>query len=316
MSVSRLLAVLCCLLLPVSMVAAWVEGIVTNTDRYVATVGPLASEPTIQTAVEARLEESALDYIDVDARAASLTQALEDRNVDPWLQDRADDLVEALGRVVETAVVRAVTQVVRGEEFRPAWDAANRSAHETALEVLEDDDSAVSTDGSISVQMATLLNSVFGILIAEGLITEEQVPEIPVSFKLLDADQLDEARTAYRVVDAVGLWMPVLWLVLTVLTVMFARSRRAILGWLGWGSILAMLALGGVLWWLRGEVVATVGDSTEREVVEAIWTILFTRLRDAMLVVIILAITLLLGRWLLGRGQRRSGTTAQEPPAA
>jgi hypothetical protein len=55
---------------------------------------------------------------------------------------------------------------------------------------------------------------------------------------------------------------------------------------------------------------------TEKEVAEAIWTVLLTRLRYAMVVVTILAITLLLGRWLLGRGQRDNGRPTPEPSDA
>jgi hypothetical protein len=49
--VAVLLIVLGCVLAPLAGVAVWARNQVTNTDRYVATVAPLASDPAIQNAV-------------------------------------------------------------------------------------------------------------------------------------------------------------------------------------------------------------------------------------------------------------------------
>ncbi len=315
--VSRALAVACCLLLPLALVAAWGKAIVTHTDRYVATVGPLASDPVVQAAVETRLTELAVDYIDVESRAATLTGLLEERGVDSWLGDRSDELIEALEDVVESAVAQAVDRVVSGEEFRPAWEAANRSAHETAVAVLEGDDSAIPGDGTLSLQLATLLNSVFGILVEEGLLSADQVPELTASFALLDEEQLERARSTYRVVDLVGLWLPVLWVALVAVTVVFARSRRAILGWLGWGTLLSMVVLAVVVWWTRGALVDAIVNTAEREVVEAVWAVLMAGLGWAMTVVAVLSVALLVVRWILrpGSGADRPADSPQLPRA-
>ena len=49
--VATLLIVIGCILAPISVVAVWTKNLVTDTDRYVATVQPLASDPAIQSAV-------------------------------------------------------------------------------------------------------------------------------------------------------------------------------------------------------------------------------------------------------------------------
>ena len=49
--VATLLIVIGCILAPLSVVAVWAKNQVTDTDRYVATVTPLASDPAIQNAV-------------------------------------------------------------------------------------------------------------------------------------------------------------------------------------------------------------------------------------------------------------------------
>ena len=49
--VATLLIVIGCILAPLSVVAVWTKNLVTDTDRYVATVAPLARDPAIQNAV-------------------------------------------------------------------------------------------------------------------------------------------------------------------------------------------------------------------------------------------------------------------------
>lgn len=49
--VATLLIVIGCILAPLAGVAVWAKSQVTDTDRYVATVAPLASDPAIQNAV-------------------------------------------------------------------------------------------------------------------------------------------------------------------------------------------------------------------------------------------------------------------------
>jgi hypothetical protein len=49
--VATLCIVVACLLAPLSVMAIWTRNQVTNTDRYIATVSPLARDPAIQTAI-------------------------------------------------------------------------------------------------------------------------------------------------------------------------------------------------------------------------------------------------------------------------
>src|SRR5262245_776523 len=49
--VATLLIVIGCVLAPLSVAAVWTRNQVTNTDRYVATVTPLANDPAIQNAI-------------------------------------------------------------------------------------------------------------------------------------------------------------------------------------------------------------------------------------------------------------------------
>ena len=64
---STVLIVTACLLAPLSMVSVWARGEVTDTNRYVQTVAPLAQDPAIQQAVTNRITEQIFTYVDVQA---------------------------------------------------------------------------------------------------------------------------------------------------------------------------------------------------------------------------------------------------------
>jgi hypothetical protein len=52
--VATVLIVLGCLLAPVSVLAVWTSNQVSNTDRYVANVSPLITEPAVRNALTKR----------------------------------------------------------------------------------------------------------------------------------------------------------------------------------------------------------------------------------------------------------------------
>src|SRR5689334_9830318 len=80
---SVLLILLAALLAMLSVVAVWANSVVQDTDRYVATVGPLASDPDVQKAATNRISAAVLAQIDVDALVQQLTDAASAKGVPP-----------------------------------------------------------------------------------------------------------------------------------------------------------------------------------------------------------------------------------------
>ena len=73
---SALLIVVACALAPLSVVAVWAKSEVTDTERYVSTVAPLATDPAVQQAVSARVTEEVLTYIDIPALTQEAIDAI------------------------------------------------------------------------------------------------------------------------------------------------------------------------------------------------------------------------------------------------
>ena len=81
--VAGLLVAIAALLAPLSVLSTWASGQIQDTDRYLATVAPLASDPDVQAAVVARVEEVIYSYLDLDAAVDEVVEALEGQGLPP-----------------------------------------------------------------------------------------------------------------------------------------------------------------------------------------------------------------------------------------
>src|SRR6185312_4079440 len=98
-----LLMVLGCLLVALSLIAAYVRVTVLNTDRFVNTMEPIAASPAVQQAVAAKLDMAISGKVDYDA----LMQNVLPSKVDPFAPALGDALHNAvrnqLNRFVESS---------------------------------------------------------------------------------------------------------------------------------------------------------------------------------------------------------------------
>jgi len=72
-----LLIVIGCVLAPLAVVAVWTTEEVTNTDRYVQNVAPLARDPAVQNAVVDAVAHLGVRHIDMPVTSRRVWQALQ-----------------------------------------------------------------------------------------------------------------------------------------------------------------------------------------------------------------------------------------------
>lgn len=281
-SLWRLFAVLASLLLPVAMASAWLATVVTDSDAYVDTVGPLAGDATVQDAAAEVLEAAAVQAYG-SAGGSSLDES---------------------GR---EQVATAVGLTVRSSEFGDAWRTANRTAHEQVVTILEEDRTPT-VAGKVVVQLGPVVDSVARTLDERGVLDASQVPEVEASLPLVPVRDLEQARTAYQLLDAAGFWVPTLWVVLVALTLLVATERRRALVWLAIGSIVGIVLLVLGLLAARGVLVGELGSGTDDDVVRAIWDVLVSRLYWACGVGSVVAVATLVGVAVVGRRARPVGS--------
>ena len=178
--VAGLLVAVAALLAPLSVLSTWASGQIQDTDRYLATVAPLASDPDVQAAIVVRVEEVIYSYLDLDAAVDEVVQALEGQGLPPRAAATLGALAGPLTTGIRSFVHDRIVALVASDAFEEAWVAANRTAHEELVAaLLGDSGGAVAVDnGAVSVNLAVLINTVKGQLVDAGFAIAERIPEV------------------------------------------------------------------------------------------------------------------------------------------
>jgi hypothetical protein len=142
------LVLLFALLLPLATTLAWTHRTVFNTDRYVATVAPLASNPTITTAVGKQLTDQI--YAALDPQPA----------IKAALPPKAAFLAGPVAGQVKTFLGDAVNKAISSPQFATLWTEANRFAQAQLVAILKGDSKTISAQGNtVVLNLVPLLNS-------------------------------------------------------------------------------------------------------------------------------------------------------------
>lgn len=271
-----LLVLLASVLLPLALVSNWTATTLSDTDEYVATVRPLATDPAVLDAVRDELDAAA-------ARAL----------------DRTPAAGQESGQIDE-----AIRRVTSDDRFEQAWAQGNRQLHQQALAVLEDDDPRVSTrDGMVSIDLSGLLTTLQNRLDAEGLATPVDLSNLDATVPVMKRSDLAQVRGVYHLVESLGFWLPLAWVAIVALVLLTARRRLATLGHLAIGALVTLAMLAMLL--IVTRIVAT-EMSPDQELTEAIWDVvlapLWTWLWIGAAVAAVVLVARIVAGVLLGRG--------------
>jgi hypothetical protein len=243
--VASLLIVVGCVLAPLSVVAVWARNQVTDTDRYLQTVSPLARDPAIQDAVADQITAQVFRYIDIQEITTQAVQALASRGLQPQLADQLGAFAGPIANGVQSFTRDQVGKVVASDAFADAWVQANRVAHAELVRAFTGEGGGAVTveNDTVSVNLAAFIETVKQRLVASGFTLAARVPEVDASFVLFQSADVARARSAFNLLNTLGVWLPVLALVLLALGVYVAKDHRRALVGAGLGVAAGMVAL-------------------------------------------------------------------------
>lgn len=302
------------LLAPVGVVAAWAERTLTDTDRYVATVGPLADDPTVRSALAGRMTQAVMTRIDVGSLLDSVADGLEERDVAPRAAGALPLLEAPLTSGIESFVRRAADRVVTSDEFADSWERANRVAHEQLVAVMRGSGGDVvqlGQDGQLTVQLAGMIDLLKTRLVDGGFELAANLPTINATFTVLQTTQLVEIRNRYAQVVALGTWLP--WVVLFLLAagvLVAVRHLRALVV-AGLALVAGMLVLALGLAIARGLYLdALSGVVLRLDAAQVVFDQLVLFLRAALRTVGVLGLVVALAAYLGGSSPSARGLRA------
>ncbi len=276
----------------VSVLAIWTRNQVVDTERYVRTVAPLATEPSIQRLVSDRLTAAIAD----PSRTATFARDV--------LPPRAAPLATPIAAGLERFVHERIDRFVRSPDFARLWDVLSRRTHESAVALLTgENEGRLQIAGDVLVvKLGPLIGPVEGVLTRAGVDTSALQrsggePELVLG----DASGIQSARGAVRLIEQLAWFLPLLALACLGGAVALAVDRRRGLLRAGLAVAGAMVALALSLAFGRSLYLdAVTGTSLPEDAAAAAFDTLLAFLRDGMRVVLAVGLVVALGAALAG----------------
>lgn len=211
-------AVVAAVAVPLAVVAHWLDATIRDTDRYVATMAPLAHNRTF-----------------TDALAVQVTDALYGA-LPPGVRGSPE------AAAAHGTVEQVLADAMASPAFGPVWDAANREAQREAVAVLSG-----SGTGRVEVALTGLvlltLHQVGG---APGFVAAVRATASggQLSVVLLTSRQVAEARRLFADLGAAQWWLTAAAAALLAIALAVAPHRWSLLWWFA----LAVVVATGLAW--------------------------------------------------------------------
>ncbi|WP_055695694.1 hypothetical protein, partial [Streptomyces prasinopilosus] len=309
------------LLTPPAVVAAWIQDTVSDTDRYVETVAPLASDPAVQEAVINRLTDRVMENVDVGAVTDSLAGALQDAGAPPRAVAGAEALEVPLRDAVGTVVERTVSRVITGDDFQRAWEEANRRSHAAVVAVLTGTGTGAvrAEGGTVQLHLGEVVDRVRERLVDAGFEKAAAIPDTDRTVTLFQTGELGRAQDTMRVLDVLGAWLPVLTVVLAALAVWTAPAHRVMLMITGAGTgVMTAVLLVALAVARRAYLDSVPPAALPPDAAAAVYDTFVRFLRDSTRTLLVVSVITALVAYLYGPGRparavraaARRGTTA------
>ena len=220
---AALVIVLAALLTTPAGLAYWGQRTVNDTERYVETVGPLVDSEEVQAAIATKVADALERQVDVEALLnTAFAGVITER---PRLQA----LVGPLAGAVNGLIASQVLEFIESDAFADFWVAANTRLQQALIRILEGEATgALSLEGDqIVLDVSEVIEQVQERLVERGLTMIENlpIPDQDRQIVLMEAPQLERARTLHAVVQPVAQWLIAAVAVLYLAGLVLSRRR-------------------------------------------------------------------------------------------
>ncbi len=212
-----MLVFLASLLALVSILVVFARNEILDTDTYIATVGPLASDPAIQSAVAGAVSRQLVEKVDVQNRVSNA------------LPEKAGFLAAPITSSLESLTHQVALKFVQSSAFEKLWVSANRAAHKQVVSLLTGDQSgALTADrGKVSLDLGNVQAKVKQALDKQGITVFDKVPTANgTSFVLFESDQLVKAQRWIRALNRLAYLLPILSVICYAGAILLSANRR------------------------------------------------------------------------------------------
>jgi hypothetical protein len=211
------LVVVACILSVVSVVTVFTRNQLLNTDTYVKTVAPLASNPAIQTQIAKQVSENLINRTNVETR------------VKDALPPKAGFLATPVTSGLETVINELALKAVQSQQFYELWVAANRASHKQLVAVLtgSSEGSVSSRNGRVTIDLSQVEVTVKKKLDAKGITVFDKVPAVKgLDFVLFQSKDLVKVQRVTKLLNDLAIVLPIITLLCLAASIALAHNRR------------------------------------------------------------------------------------------
>ncbi|MER6047637.1 hypothetical protein ABT168_09250 [Streptomyces sp. NPDC001793] len=270
-SAGATLLVLGTLLLPLSLAAVWARTELTDTDRYVAAVAPLARDPAVQNAIVDDVTNGVMPHVRLDGLLKAVPRA------------ERPALRRKFTRGIREFVDKQVRQVVTGRTFPAVWTGVHRTAHRAL-----DGSLAASGDAPVTLDLSPVIERVRHQLSGNGLGLDivRKVPPTGVSIVLLKSPDVPRLRAGFQAARRGALLLPPASALCLLGGLLLSRRRRRALICAAAGCAVTCALLAAALALLRSRLLDALPAAVSRPAADAYTAALMAPLRSGAWTVI------------------------------
>ncbi|MFZ2175663.1 MAG: hypothetical protein WAW17_16820, partial [Rhodococcus sp. (in: high G+C Gram-positive bacteria)] len=287
-----------------SVLARYARGEVLDTDRYVQTVTPLASDPVMQGELTNQITDQIMTRLDVETLTAEALTALSENA--PRVPPAVVGLAPVLADQAQSFVRQTVGSFVASDQFEALWIRANREAHQVLVAVMTGQTRAavqISDQGTVSIELAPIIDNVRTKLTERGFAFADKIPEIDKSFVLFQSPELVKAQRTVSALDRASTVLPLVTLLVAAAAVWAAPKggRRRAFSLVGVSIAVAMALLAVAISIGRAIYLGEMpSDVLSRDAAAVLIDTLVLPLRTALRAVFLLAVVVAAAGYLTG----------------
>ena len=296
--IAWVLVVLASLLIPISVISVWAIRTVTNTDQYVATMAPLATNPVIVT----HLADKATDEL-------FSTHIVQDK-VTTALPPAAKPFVTPVVAQVKTYTNQLALRVFESPKFAQLWDTLNRHSHQSVVNVLTGKQTPLqkklAQGGQVVINLSPALGQLIDKADSRGITVFDPLKPIltqgdHLSLTVVSKQQVQQYSGIFNLIVKLKWAVPAIALVLALIGILVGVDHRKVLQRMAVGVSLVSLLLLAVLSLGRSRFLNVAGvHDLNTQVAAAVWDTLLRFLKADLRWMLLVAVLVAIAMWLIG----------------
>ncbi|MFF2243533.1 hypothetical protein ACFVTM_05065 [Arthrobacter sp. NPDC058130] len=306
--IAIVLVVLTAVLAFAAVPAMYLRSELIDTDHYVATVAPLASDPAIQAEIADKVTQQITDAVDFKTIIGDALNELS--KTAPRVAAVITGLAPAIAEQTKNLIHTGVSKFVATPQFQGLWVQVNRVAHQGLVNLATGNAAggtvSIDQSGTVTISTKEIIAQVKSALVQQGVGIAARIPDVDAQITLFKSPELVRATNAIRTLDATApilAWLTVISAVGAIAVAPSGRKRSTISG-VGLAVAISMAVLALVLVIGRSVLLNSIPpDSVSPAAAQSLVETLLVPLRNSLRLVFVVGLIIAVAAFLGGHSR-------------